>query len=135
VSRAAALAAEHRLTLYDAAYAAVAEGHDAILATLDRALLSAGLGERPSRVVQRIESEPPVIRDRQLASPDQLELSLDPSSDTVEAMVQRISRLGLGFGIECVSGEGVWFLVPATPLQVREMGLREGQIAYVRIHP
>src|SRR5918996_63463 len=42
--RATELAAEHDLTLYDAAYAAVAESREATLATLDSALLDAGLG-------------------------------------------------------------------------------------------
>jgi predicted nucleic acid-binding protein len=41
------LAERHDLTLYDAAYAAVAQGRSAELATLDRALLAAKLGSRP----------------------------------------------------------------------------------------
>jgi predicted nucleic acid-binding protein len=48
---AATLAELHGLTLYDAAYAAVARARGAELATLDRALLMAGLGRRPSAVV------------------------------------------------------------------------------------
>lgn len=47
---AAELGARHDLTLYDAAYAAVAENRGATLATLDRALLKAGLGSRPSEL-------------------------------------------------------------------------------------
>jgi predicted nucleic acid-binding protein len=53
--RAAELAARHELTLYDAAYAAVAEGRDATLATLDGALLKAGLGSRPSELAQQVD--------------------------------------------------------------------------------
>lgn len=49
---AAELADRHDLTLYDAAYAAVAENRQATLATLDRALLKAGLGSRPSELGQ-----------------------------------------------------------------------------------
>ena len=45
-----ALADLHGLTVYDAAYAAVARGRDAHLATLDRSLLAAGLGVEPSRI-------------------------------------------------------------------------------------
>lgn len=45
---AAALAEAHQLTLYDAAYAAVARRRGARLVTLDRKLLRAGLGRRPS---------------------------------------------------------------------------------------
>jgi predicted nucleic acid-binding protein len=45
------LAERHGLTLYDAAYAAVARSRDARLATLDRLLLAAGLGDRPSEIV------------------------------------------------------------------------------------
>jgi predicted nucleic acid-binding protein len=45
------LAEQHDLTLYDAAYAAVAERRDALLATLDDQLLSSGLGQRPSELL------------------------------------------------------------------------------------
>jgi predicted nucleic acid-binding protein len=48
---AAMLAERHRLTLYDAAYAAVARARGAELVTLDEALLESGLGRRPSAVV------------------------------------------------------------------------------------
>lgn len=48
---AAALAELHDLTLYDAAYAAVARASGAELVTLDRALLGSGLGRRPSAVI------------------------------------------------------------------------------------
>ncbi len=52
------LAEEHGLTLYDAAYAAVAERRDALLATLDDQLLSSGLGQRPSELLRALtESE------------------------------------------------------------------------------
>jgi predicted nucleic acid-binding protein len=50
---AANLAQRHDLTLYDAAYAAVAEGRNATLATLDAALLDAGLGRCPSDIGSR----------------------------------------------------------------------------------
>lgn len=55
--RATELAAQHELTLYDAAYAAVAENREATLATLDRALLGTGLGTRPSELATRLEDE------------------------------------------------------------------------------
>lgn len=42
------------LTLYDSAYAAVAQNRSAELATLDRALLDAKLGSRPSELVTAI---------------------------------------------------------------------------------
>ena len=51
--RATELAEQHDLSLYDAAYAAVAEGHGAELATLDRELLKAGLGVRPGESVKK----------------------------------------------------------------------------------
>ena len=44
---AARLGKDHRLTFYDAAYAAVARGRGARLVTMDRGLLTAGLGVRP----------------------------------------------------------------------------------------
>jgi predicted nucleic acid-binding protein len=46
------LAERHGLTVYDAAYAAMARNRGARLVTLDRLLLDAGLGVRPSEVVQ-----------------------------------------------------------------------------------
>lgn len=52
---AAALAEQHELTLYDAAYAAVAARRGARLATLDGELLGAGLGRRPSELVSELE--------------------------------------------------------------------------------
>lgn len=51
------LAETHRLTLYDATYAAVARARGAELATLDKALLKAGLGRRPSELVEMIRLE------------------------------------------------------------------------------
>jgi predicted nucleic acid-binding protein len=51
---AARLAEKHELTLYDAAYAAVARRRGAQLATLDGELLRAGLGRRPSELVEEL---------------------------------------------------------------------------------
>jgi predicted nucleic acid-binding protein len=48
------LAERHDLTLYDAAYAAVAQSRSAELVTLDRALLDAKLGRRPSELAGAI---------------------------------------------------------------------------------
>lgn len=48
------LAARHELTLYDAAYAAVAASREAALATLDHELLDAGLGSRPSELAAKL---------------------------------------------------------------------------------
>ncbi|HVX32352.1 MAG TPA: type II toxin-antitoxin system VapC family toxin [Solirubrobacterales bacterium] len=55
--RATELAEQHGLSLYDATYAAVAEGHDAELATLDRELLRAGLGVRPGDLARKYGRE------------------------------------------------------------------------------
>lgn len=49
------LAAKHELTLYDAAYAAVAHRRDAPLVTFDRQLLAAGLGIRPAELLDQLE--------------------------------------------------------------------------------
>jgi predicted nucleic acid-binding protein len=51
------LAERHDLTLYDAAYAAVAQSRSAELVTLDRALLGAKLGTRPSELADAIADE------------------------------------------------------------------------------
>jgi predicted nucleic acid-binding protein len=53
---AAELAAEHHLTFYDAAYAAVARTRNGVLATLDRKQLAAGLGLRPSAILKRCQT-------------------------------------------------------------------------------
>lgn len=53
---AAGFETEHGLTFYDAAYAAVARARGGLLATFDRALLAAGLGFRPSDVLERIQT-------------------------------------------------------------------------------
>ena len=50
---AASIAATNHLTMYDAAYAAVARARHMDLATLDLALLGAGLGDRPSAILAR----------------------------------------------------------------------------------
>jgi predicted nucleic acid-binding protein len=50
------LAERHDLTLYDAAYAAVAQSRSAELVTLDRALLGANLGSRPSAYMAVLRS-------------------------------------------------------------------------------
>ena len=51
---AAELVAEHGLTVYDAAYAAVARRRDAPLVTLDRQLLDTGLGMSPDQLLTRL---------------------------------------------------------------------------------
>lgn len=53
LAHAAQLAVEHELSLYDAAYAAVAQRRGAVLATFDAKLLASGIGERPSRALVR----------------------------------------------------------------------------------
>jgi predicted nucleic acid-binding protein len=45
------IVAEHDLTLYDAAYAAVARHRGAPLVTLDQRLLDSGLGIRPDQLI------------------------------------------------------------------------------------
>ncbi len=54
LAEAAALAEQHELTLYDAAYAAVSRRRGAQLVTLDRELLRAGLGRRPSELLAEL---------------------------------------------------------------------------------
>lgn len=50
------LAQAHDLTLYDAAYAAVAQRRRAQLATFDRQLLAAGLGRKPGEIIAELGS-------------------------------------------------------------------------------
>jgi predicted nucleic acid-binding protein len=59
--RACDLAKEHDLTLYEAAYAAVAQCRDARLVTLDGQLLESGLGQRPAELVAALD-DPPASR-------------------------------------------------------------------------
>jgi predicted nucleic acid-binding protein len=56
LAEAAELAVQHDLTLYDAAYAAVARRRGARLATLDGELLRAGLGSRPSELAAELHA-------------------------------------------------------------------------------
>jgi predicted nucleic acid-binding protein len=56
LSLATKLASRHDLTLYDAAYAAVAKNRKATLATLDEQLLDAKLGNRPSELTAKLPS-------------------------------------------------------------------------------
>jgi predicted nucleic acid-binding protein len=49
------LAVEYKLTLYDAAYAAVAQRRDATLVTFDRQLLTAGFGIRPPELLTQLD--------------------------------------------------------------------------------
>ena len=51
---AAELAVEHRLTLYDAVYCAVARLRGAELATLEEQILAADLGTRPAGLLERL---------------------------------------------------------------------------------
>lgn len=50
------LAQAHGLTLYDAAYAAVAQRRGAQLATFDQQLLAVGLGRKPGEIVAELGS-------------------------------------------------------------------------------
>jgi predicted nucleic acid-binding protein len=54
---AADLAERHDLTLYDAAYAAVAQQRGAALATMDKQLLAAELGQRPGEILARLPDD------------------------------------------------------------------------------
>ncbi|MHB8470313.1 MAG: type II toxin-antitoxin system VapC family toxin [Gaiellaceae bacterium] len=51
---AAGLAEQHTLTYYDAAYAAAARSRGSVLATADKALLAAGVGESPAAIAARL---------------------------------------------------------------------------------
>lgn len=52
--RAAAIGASHRITFYDAAWAAAAQALDLSLVSADAQLLAAGLAESPSAVARRL---------------------------------------------------------------------------------
>lgn len=54
LAHATALVTEHDLTLYDAAYAAVARRLEATLATLDQQLLDAGIGIPPDQLLAQL---------------------------------------------------------------------------------
>ena len=54
VRPAAALAHQHRLTFYDACWAATAQALDLPFVSADKALLAAGLAESPSVIVKRL---------------------------------------------------------------------------------
>ena len=69
---AATLAERRGLTLYDAAYAAVARARGAELATLDQALLRSGLGRRPSAIIAGRAPSSPISRRHREPSPGQV---------------------------------------------------------------
>jgi predicted nucleic acid-binding protein len=52
--QAAALATEHNLSFYDAAWAATARGLDVPLVSADARLINTGLAESPTQIVQRL---------------------------------------------------------------------------------
>lgn len=52
---AATLAADHRLSFYDAAWVAAARGLTVPLVSADQRLVTAGLAESPTMIVQRLE--------------------------------------------------------------------------------
>lgn len=54
---AALLAEQHGLTYYDAAYAAAAKARGGLLATVDRQLLTSGLGRRPGQIVAELADQ------------------------------------------------------------------------------
>ena len=54
LAEAATLAVEHRLTFYDASWAAAAGELGVSLVSADRQLLRSGLAESPSRIVERL---------------------------------------------------------------------------------
>lgn len=56
---AAALATEHNLSFYDAAWAATARGLDVPLISADARLIDAGLAESPTQIVQRLRLPTP----------------------------------------------------------------------------
>ena len=51
------LAAQHGLTVYDAAYAAVAQGRGGVLATHDQQLLGAGVGLTPRAILRDLDED------------------------------------------------------------------------------
>jgi hypothetical protein len=67
LTTAIALADEHDLSLYDAADAAVARQRGAHLATMDEALLSTGLAQRPSTVAALVKGPTSTIGTRSRA--------------------------------------------------------------------
>jgi sulfate transport system ATP-binding protein len=64
--------------------------------------------------------------------PHDLELGLEPNGATVEAMVERVVKLGFEVRVELVLGEGERLSAQVTREQAEELELERGQIVYVR---
>jgi predicted nucleic acid-binding protein len=129
MQRAVEIASKNKLTLYDAAYAAVAENREAVLVTLDRALLKAGLGKKPSRFIKELPTSNPTHQSR---FEDEMVITREAHEGAQEAIVLAIQHYRSGSRVTLALADGSELWAQLTSPKLRELQLREGQLIYLR---
>jgi len=66
--------------------------------------------------------------------PHDIELLEDHDDGAVEAMIERVARVGFEVRIEAVLGDGTPVPIVATRDQADELELRAGQLVWLRVH-
>ena len=66
--------------------------------------------------------------------PDDLELSVEQLDGAVEAIIERVVRVGFEVRAELALGDGAPVVVQLTRAEAAELELEEGQIVWVRAH-
>jgi sulfate/thiosulfate transport system ATP-binding protein len=66
--------------------------------------------------------------------PDDLEISVEELDGGVEAMIERVVRVGFEVRVELALGDGAPVVVQLTRGETAELELEEGQIVWVRAH-
>jgi sulfate transport system ATP-binding protein len=66
--------------------------------------------------------------------PHDIELLEDPDDGAIEAIIERIARVGFEVRVEAALGDGTPVPILATRQQADELELREGQIVWLRVH-
>ena len=64
--------------------------------------------------------------------PHDLELTLEPTGDTREAMIERIVHLGFAVRVDLVRDDGERVTVQLTRDEAEELELEQGQIVFLR---
>jgi len=66
--------------------------------------------------------------------PHDIEILEDPDDGAVEALVERVAKVGFEVRVETVLGDGTQVPILVTHLEVDQLELRAGQIVWLRVH-
>jgi len=66
--------------------------------------------------------------------PHDIEILEDPDDGAIEALVERVAKVGFEVRVETVLGDGTPVPILATRLEVDQLELRAGQIVWLRVH-